>query len=67
MKQREYQRLAVQHILRRIEDGCRRMYATLPTGTGKSVILACVAAQRQHAGRILVLIYRQDIALQNPC
>jgi superfamily II DNA or RNA helicase len=50
VKLREYQRLAIQHILRRIEDGYRRMYATLPTGTGKSVILACVAAQRRPAG-----------------
>lgn len=64
MKLREYQRLAIQHVLRRIADGCYRLYVTLPTGTGKSLILACVALQRRSAGRILVLIHRQDIALQ---
>ncbi len=40
------------------------MYITLPTGVGKSVILAAVAARRLQAGRILVLIHRQDIATQ---
>src|SRR5258708_18560113 len=64
VKLRDYQRLAVKHILRRIQDGCSRLYATLPTGTGKGVILASIAVQRRGEGRILVLIHRQDIALQ---
>ncbi len=64
VKLRDYQQLAVQHILRRIKDGCSRLYATLPTGTGKGVILASLAVQRRCVGRILVLIHRQDIALQ---
>ncbi len=40
------------------------MYIALPTGTGKGVILAAVAAREQDAGRTLVLIHRQEIALQ---
>ncbi|MDQ6662505.1 MAG: DEAD/DEAH box helicase, partial [Chloroflexota bacterium] len=49
---------------RRIEDGHSRLYVHMPTGTGKGVILASVAAQEQEAGRILVLVHRQEIALQ---
>jgi superfamily II DNA or RNA helicase len=64
MQLRDYQQLAVQHSLQRIQDGCLRMYEVLPTGTGKGVILASVAKQRLQAGRILVLIHRQDIAVQ---
>jgi superfamily II DNA or RNA helicase len=64
MELRDYQQLAVQHITRRIEDGYSRLYVTLPTGTGKSVILAAVATQELEAGRILILIHRQEIALQ---
>ena len=64
LDRRDYQVLAEQHILRRILDGVLRMYAALPTGTGKGVILAKVAKQRQQDGRVLVLIHRQDIAVQ---
>jgi ATP-dependent helicase IRC3 len=64
MQLRDYQQLAVQHSLQRIRDGCLRMYEVLPTGTGKGVILASVAKQRLQAGRVLVLIHRQDIAVQ---
>ncbi len=61
---RRYQELAVQHSLQRIQDGCLRMYEILPTATGKSLILASVAEHRLPAGRVLVLIHRQDIAMQ---
>lgn len=60
----DYQKLAVKHILRRIQNGDLRIYATLPTGTGKGVILAAVAARRLCHGRVLVLVHRQDIAVQ---
>ena len=40
------------------------MYVTLPTGTGKSAILAALAASLLDMGRVLVLIHRQDIAKQ---
>jgi len=64
MELRDYQQLAIQHISRRIEDGCSRLYVTLPTGTGKGVILTAIAAQEQEVGRVLVLVHLQEIALQ---
>jgi superfamily II DNA or RNA helicase len=64
MELRDYQQLAIQHISRRIEDGCSRLYVTLPTGTGKSMILTAIAAQEQEVSRVLVLVHLQEIALQ---
>lgn len=59
-----YQQQAVQHVLKKMVEGCIRMYVTLPTGTGKSIILVAIAALRVLHGRVLVLIHRQDIAVQ---
>jgi len=61
---RDYQHLAKDHTTRRIEDGQTRLYVHLPTGTGKGVILAALAAQEQEVGRVLVLVHQQEIALQ---
>jgi len=61
---RDYQHLARDHTTRRIEDGQTRLYVHLPTGTGKGVILAALAAQEQEVGRVLVLVHQQEIALQ---
>ena len=61
---REYQFLALQHLHQRVVNGHRRLYVTLPTGTGKSLILARFAKHRVLQGRVLVLIHRQDIARQ---
>jgi superfamily II DNA or RNA helicase len=59
MPQRPYQRLALYHLRR-----C--LYVDLPTGTGKSAIAAEFASQRlvQTQGRVLVLLHRQDLAMQ---
>jgi len=61
---RDYQQLAIDHTTRRIEDGQTRLYIHLPTGVGKGVILAAIAAQELEAGRVLVLVHLQEIALQ---
>ena len=61
---RPYQQQAIDHALRRLREGYLRMYITLPTGTGKSVILTALAAHLLQTGRILVLVHRQDIAKQ---
>ncbi len=61
---RLYQDLALRHIRQRIQNDCRRMYVTLPTGTGKGVVLTALAAERVQQGRVLVLIHRQEIAIQ---
>ncbi len=59
-----YQKQAVQHVLKKIVEDYFRMYVTLPTGTGKSIILVALAALRVLVGRVLVLIHRQEIAIQ---
>lgn len=66
MHLRPYQRLALYYLRRCLEAGVRRLYVDLPTGTGKSTIAAVFAALRlgQTQGRVLVLVHRQDLALQ---
>ncbi len=59
-----YQRIALYHLRRGLEAGVWRQYVDLPTGTGKGTIAAVFAAQRLSRGRVLVLVHRQDLALQ---
>jgi superfamily II DNA or RNA helicase len=63
---RPYQRLALYHLRRSLEAGAWRQYIDLPTGAGKSTLAAAFAAQRlkQAPGRVLALVYLQDLALQ---
>ena len=61
---RKYQRLALDHLDQRIQAGFRRLYVTLPTGTGKSLILALLASRRCEKGRVLVITNRQNLAIQ---
>jgi ATP-dependent helicase IRC3 len=61
---RPYQRLALYHLRKGLETGVWRQYVDLPTGTGKSTIIAAFAALRISVGRILALVHRQDLALQ---
>jgi len=61
---RPYQRFALYHLQRCLEAGGWRLYVDLPTGTGKSTIATAFAAQRLADGRVLVLVHRQDLALQ---
>jgi superfamily II DNA or RNA helicase len=64
IKLRDYQVLALRHLRQRIQQGDRRLYVTLPTGTGKGVLIAACATRRVQQGQQLVLIHRQEIALQ---
>jgi superfamily II DNA or RNA helicase len=41
-----YQRLALYHLRKGLEAGIWRQYVDLPTGTGKSTIIAAFAALR---------------------
>jgi superfamily II DNA or RNA helicase len=61
---RDYQLLAYRLVLKRIEEGCRRFYISLPPGTGKSLILTALAARRRTEGRILVLVHLRDLVNQ---
>ena len=64
LKLRDYQQQAVDHSIKRMQEGCSRMHFTLPVAAGKSFILAAFALHQSSSGRILVLIHRQDIAKQ---
>jgi ATP-dependent helicase IRC3 len=61
---RSYQHLALRHIQQHVHQGEHRLYISLPTGTGKSVILAALAAQASQQGRVLVLAHLQDLVVQ---
>jgi superfamily II DNA or RNA helicase len=61
---RPYQRLAFRLVLKRLREGETRLYVSLPTGTGKSHILAALAAHANTRGRVLVLVHLQDLVLQ---
>jgi ATP-dependent helicase IRC3 len=61
---RDYQRLAFQLVLKRLQEGKTRLYVSLPTGTGKSLILAALAAHASKRGRVLVLVHLQDLVIQ---
>jgi len=61
---RKYQLLALYHLEQRIQHGDRHLYVTLPTGTGKGVLIAACVSSRKSQGRALVLIHRQEIAFQ---
>jgi superfamily II DNA or RNA helicase len=60
----DYQRLAFRLVLKRLDEGCSRLYVSLPTGTGKSLILAALAAHASTRGRVLVLVHLQDLVVQ---
>lgn len=63
---REYQEEAVRLLLEGwIEKGERALAVQLPTGMGKTVIFAALAAQRVPNGhRVLVLVHRDELVRQ---
>jgi ATP-dependent helicase IRC3 len=61
---RDYQRLAYRLVLQRLREGNTRLYVSLPTGTGKSVVLSALAARMSMHGRVLVLVHLQDLVVQ---
>jgi len=61
---RDYQRQAVRCTLSRITRGRRRLYIELPTGTGKSVVLASIAKAALRGGRVLAVAHRRELITQ---
>ena len=59
---RDYQAAALRIIGARLEAGTLRGYFTLPTGTGKTRILAELAAL--ESGRVLVVAHRLELIAQ---
>ncbi len=58
---RDYQRDAISHIKAAVRSGERRIYFTLPTGAGKSVVLTAVIDGLAQHGRVLVIAHRRDL------
>ena len=58
---RDYQEAALRHLRRAVRAGPGPYYFTLPTGCGKTVILAALAAELTARGRVLVLAHRREL------
>ncbi len=62
---RDYQELAVTLVGEAVRVGRRRLYVELPTGTGKSRILAEVGrATLADGARVLVVAHRRELVRQ---
>lgn len=61
---RGYQQEAVSCVLQSLCDWPNSVYFTLPTGTGKSVVLREIARHRLAIGRVLVLVHRRELVQQ---
>lgn len=61
-RMRPYQQLAVDHVQSRLAAGAGRCYIELPTGCGKTVVLAELARlELERGGRILVIAHRREL------
>jgi len=61
---RPYQEQALTHLHAMLNRGERRLYFELPTGTGKTVILAHLARAMLPRGRVLAVAHRQELIAQ---
>lgn len=61
---RPYQVEALDAVEQAEREGVRRPLVVHPTGTGKGVEMAGLAARRGHLGRSIVLVHRQELADQ---
>ncbi|MGH7757384.1 MAG: DEAD/DEAH box helicase, partial [Vulcanimicrobiaceae bacterium] len=61
---RPYQADAVRHALAAHDRGERLAYFSMPTGTGKSLVLAGVAQALTSRGRILAVVHRRELVEQ---
>jgi superfamily II DNA or RNA helicase len=64
MTLRPYQEEALRISKHKFDHGITRQLIALPTGTGKTVIFACLPRHHQIAGRILILVHRAELAEQ---
>lgn len=62
---RPYQQAARDSIHAQWEQGCLRTLLVLPTGTGKTIVFASIAADQVRAGdRVLILAHRGELLEQ---
>ena len=62
MKLRPYQTKGIQHILESLEDN---PVCVVPTGGGKSLMIAALSKELIHKGKILILSDTQEIIEQD--
>ena len=62
---RPYQRQQVREIADAVEQGCRKVLAQMPTGAGKTHVIAAITAAASHAGlRVLIVATRTKLVRQ---
>jgi DNA repair protein RadD len=65
MQLRGYQERAIDALRSAFQSGARAPLLCLPTGGGKTVILATIAAQAAARGRqVLILVHRRELIHQ---
>lgn len=65
MKLRDpYQRLAVERAIALLDGGASSTLIVLPTGCGKTVVFAKIAAHYAQHGRVLVIAHRAELIYQ---
>jgi superfamily II DNA or RNA helicase len=62
---RDYQQTALAHILKKWEDGKRKLLLQMPTGTGKTVVFAEIARMKSvNGGNILIIEHKRELVEQ---
>jgi superfamily II DNA or RNA helicase len=63
---RPYQNTAITAVEKAIKEGAQRPAVILPTGAGKTVIFAYLAARHveNHGTPVLILVHREELVLQ---
>jgi len=61
---RPYQSSAVEDVLAEFRRGVRSTLLVMPTGTGKTVVFAILAAIARAKGRVLVIAHREELVEQ---
>jgi superfamily II DNA or RNA helicase len=64
MRLRDYQTEALDTIRDKYHAGCRRQLVKLPTGTGKTMLFANLLSHMGLAGRLMVLVHRDELVRQ---
>lgn len=65
MALRDYQRQGILDIVQAFKNGSQRVLFTLPTGGGKTVIIADIAASgAKYNKRCMILVHRQELIRQ---
>ena len=61
---RDYQKNAVEKVLEACQGGVTKQLVTLPTGSGKTIVMAALA--KRLGKRTLLLVHREDLKFDRP-